>query len=165
MSHQPTPSRAAIKGHPIHPMLIPLPIGLVIAALGADLGYWLEGSRAWALAGLWLVGGGLISGLFAAVAGFVDFISIRQIREHRVALLHGIGNAVVLVLLLISFLLRLPDVEDAVLPWGLVFTALSTAILGYTGWLGGDLSYKHMFGVNPHQTSQDSPSFGSKGQQ
>ncbi|KII00228.1 hypothetical protein LP52_02625 [Streptomonospora alba] len=149
MSHEPTPSRAAIKGHPIHPMLIALPIGLVIAALAADIGYLAEGSRAWALAGLWLVGGGLFSGLAAAVPGFVDFIGIQKIRKSAAALRHGAANGVVLVLLLVSFLLRVPDPEGAVLPTGLILSALSTAILGYSGWLGGELSYRRMFGVNP----------------
>ncbi|MFD0776426.1 DUF2231 domain-containing protein [Streptomonospora algeriensis] len=149
MSHEPTPSRAAIYGHPVHPMLVPLPIGLVIAALAADVGYWIDGSRAWALAAVWLVGGGFASGLVAAASGLVDYLSVRRIREHRAALLHGIANGVVLVLLAVTFLLRLPDPEGGVLPWGLLLTALSSAALGYSGWLGGELSYRYMFGVNP----------------
>ncbi|MUL41982.1 DUF2231 domain-containing protein [Streptomonospora sp. PA3] len=149
MSHEPTPSRAAIKGHPIHPMLVPLPIGMVIAALAADIGYLAEGSRAWALAATWLVGAGLFSGLIAAVPGFVDFLASRTIRRHPSALRHGAANGIVVVLLLVSFLLRLPDPQAAVLPSGLILTALSTAILAYSGWLGGELSYRHMFGVNP----------------
>ncbi|GAB3238722.1 hypothetical protein GCM10027447_38290 [Glycomyces halotolerans] len=149
MTHEPTPSRAAFKGHPLHPALIPLPIGLAIAAFAADLGYWIEGSRAWALAAVWLIGGALVSGVMAAATGLVDFLAEGRIRRHRQARLHGIGNGVVLVLLLITFLVRLPDVENGVLPWGVVLTALGAALLGYTGWLGGELSYRHMFGVNP----------------
>ncbi|MDT0301339.1 DUF2231 domain-containing protein [Streptomonospora wellingtoniae] len=149
MSHEPTPSRAAIKGHPIHPMLVALPIGLVVAALAADIGYLAEGSRAWALAGVWLVGGAFFSGLIAAVPGFVDFVGNRRIRRNVTALRHGAVNGVVVVLLLVSFLLRVPDPEGAVLPSGLILSALSAAIVGYSGWLGGELSYRHMFGVDP----------------
>lgn len=36
---KPIPSKAAIKGHPIHPMLIPFPIVLIPAALAADVVY------------------------------------------------------------------------------------------------------------------------------
>jgi uncharacterized membrane protein len=36
-------STARIGGHPIHPMIIPLPIGLLVGALAADLAYlWTE---------------------------------------------------------------------------------------------------------------------------
>ncbi|QBI55430.1 DUF2231 domain-containing protein [Streptomonospora litoralis] len=149
MSNEPTPSRAAINGHPVHPMLVPLPIGAVVAALVADVGYVAEGSRAWALAGVWLVGAGLFSGLIAAAPGAVDFLAVRKIRRNRAALRHGAANGVLLVLLLVSFLLRLPDPEGGVLPSGLILTALSAAVLGYSGWLGGELSYRHMFGVDP----------------
>ena len=38
-------STAAIARHPIHPMLVPLPIGLFIAALGSDIGFWLTGTH------------------------------------------------------------------------------------------------------------------------
>ncbi len=41
-------------------------------------------------------------------------------------------------------------------------TTDSPSATGYTGWLGGQLSYKHMFGVNPEQSSPDSPLVGSK---
>ncbi|GAA4912840.1 DUF2231 domain-containing protein [Streptomonospora salina] len=149
MTHEPTPSRAAVKGHPVHPMLVALPIGLIVAALAADIGYVAEGSPAWASAGVWLVGGGLFSGLAAAVPGLVDFIGVRKIRKSAAALRHGAANGVVLVLLLVTFLLRIPDPEGAVLPTGLMLTALSTAILGYAGWLGGELSFRRMFGVDP----------------
>ena len=162
MGQSPTPSRAAVKGHPIHPMLIPLPLGLLTGALVADLGYWIDGSRAWALAGVWLVSGVVLTGTVAAAAGLTDFMSVKKIREHKAAKRHGMGNALMLLLMLINALIRYPDIEGAVLPWGLLLTATSSVIVVYTGWLGGELSYKHMFGVNPEQMSPDSPVIGSK---
>ncbi len=162
MGHEPTPSRAAIKGHPVHPMLIPLPIGLLTAALVADTGYWVDGSRTWALAAVWLLGGVVVTGALAGAAGLVDFMSINKIREHRTAKRHALGNGLVLLLTSVSFLIRLDGVEEGVLPWGILLTALSAAIVTYTGWLGGELSYKHMFGVNPEQMGPASPAIGSK---
>jgi uncharacterized membrane protein len=140
-------STAAIARHPIHPMLVPLPIGLLVAALGADIGFWVTGDPCWARAGLWLVGTGLLTGLAAAVAGLTDFVTIARIREYRTAWAHLLGNAAALALAAASWLLRLPDATDAVLPGGIVLSAITVAILGVTGWLGGELSYRHKIGV------------------
>lgn len=128
-------------------MLVPLPIGLLVAALGADIGFWATGDPFWARAGLWLVGTGLLTGLAAAVAGLTDFVTIPRVREYRTAWAHLLGNAAALALAAISWLLRLPDAADAVLPGGIVLSAITVAILGVTGWLGGELSYRHKIGV------------------
>lgn len=77
MSQRPTPSRAATKGHPVHPMLIPLPIGLLMGTLGADIGYVVDDMRAWALAAAWLVGAPSSRDLLSVAAGFIDFIGVR----------------------------------------------------------------------------------------
>jgi uncharacterized membrane protein len=53
---------------------------------------------------------------------------------------------------LICLRLRVDDLEDAILPWGLLLSVLIAALLGITGWLGGELSYRHLVGVNPKGT-------------
>ena len=140
-------STAAIKGHPLHPFLVPLPIGLLVATLGADLGFWYTADPFWARAALWLVGAGLVSGAVAALFGLVDFLTIRQIREHGTAWAHFAGNGVALVLAAWSLLHRLGDPAAAALPGGLTLSALIVAILLVTGWLGGELTYRHRIGV------------------
>jgi len=143
------PSTAAIGGHPIHPMLIPFPIAFLVGALAADLAYWSTDDFFWARLARWLVGAGLVTGALAAVFGLVDFLTRHRIRQFSSAWIHFLGNAVVLVLSLISLLLRLDDPADAVLPWGLVLSAAVALILLVTGWLGGELSYRHKVGVVP----------------
>jgi uncharacterized membrane protein len=140
-------STAAIARHPVHPMLVPFPIGFLVAALGGDVGYWITQDAFWARASLWLVGAGLLTGLGAAAAGLLDFITISRVRELRAAWIHFIGNATAIALAAVSWILRLPDPSDAVLPGGLVLSAVITAILGLTGWYGGELSYRHRVGV------------------
>jgi uncharacterized membrane protein len=102
-------STAAIARHPIHPMLVPLPIGLLVSALGTDIGYWITGDAFWARASLWLVGTGLLTGLAAAAAGLTDFLTIARVREYRAAWIHLIGNVAALALAAISWVMRLPD--------------------------------------------------------
>jgi len=141
------PSTAAIAGHPIHPMLIALPITFLVGALGADIGFWWTEDPFWARAALWLTGAGVVSGLLAAVPGIIDFTTIERVRDHRIAWVHGGGNVVAVVLAAISWWLRFGDPVEAVLPWGLTLSVLITVILSVTGWLGGELCYRHRIGV------------------
>jgi uncharacterized membrane protein len=145
--HDAAPSRAAIKGHPLHPMVIPLPLAALVGLLLADLAFWGTGDPFWARAALWLVGFGMVTGAAAAVLGAVDFFGIAHAREHRMGWVHAIGNASVLVLAVVSWWLRTGDAGAAVLPWGLLLSFVIVAILGVTGWAGGELSYRHRIGV------------------
>lgn len=161
MHEQPMPSRAAVRGHPVHPMLVPLPITLVLTALAADIGYWVTDDREWALGAAWLLGGAVVGGVAAGVTGAVDFFGLR-LSDHPAAVRHGVGNAVVLALSVVNLVLRLGDADGAVLPWGLILSVVASAVLGYTGWLGGQLSYKHMIGVDPQMDEPGTPIVGRR---
>lgn len=143
----PAPSTAAIRGHPIHPMLIPFPLAFLVGVLLTDLAYWATSDLFWARASLWLAGAGTLSGLLAAVFGLIDYFTIRRVREHAMGQIHFLGNAAVLVLSLVNWLLRIGDPAAAILPWGLLLSVVVAAILGVTGWAGGELSYRHRIGV------------------
>lgn len=145
--HTSEPSTAAIMGHPIHPMLVPLPIGLLSAAFASDLAYLWTGDAFWARASRWLTGGGVVSGAGAAVFGLTDFLTMRGPRQHVEGWGHAIGNALVLTLGLASLRLRLSEGDRSIVPWGLALSGLSAVILAVTGWLGGELSYRYRVGV------------------
>jgi uncharacterized membrane protein len=144
------PSTAAIGGHPIHPALVPVPIGLLVGALGADLGGWWTSDPLFARAALWLTAAGVGSGALAAIPGLVDFLTIHRARVHRIGWVHAFGNGAVLLLAAVSWLLRLGDPAAAALPWGLALSALTVALLGVTGWTGGELAHRHLVGVTGH---------------
>lgn len=139
--------KGAILGHPIHPILVAFPIAFVTSALAVDLAFALTSDAFWARLGLWIVGAALILGAFAAIFGILDFFTVPLAREHRAGWIHFIGNAVVLILTLINFLIRWDGVEAAVLPWGLTLSAVSAILLGITGWYGGELVYQHKIGI------------------
>lgn len=162
MGHEPVPSKVAIKGHPLHPVLIPFPIAFGTAAVFTDVAHWITDSRTWAAASAWLLWATFVTGVLAGAVGAIDYFGIDRVREHRTATQHGAGNAVVLVLVLVNALIRLPDLEAVVVPWGLALSLITAGILGVTGYLGGELSYKHLIGANPHQTEPDSPLLGSQ---
>jgi uncharacterized membrane protein len=142
----PTPSVAAVAGHPLHPMVVPLPIGALSLTLASDLAYAATRDRFFARASQALLAAGIGTGLVAGSLGFTDFAGRERIRRHGTAWIHGVGNAAALGLSVLSLSMRRGR-RDAVLPAGLLLSLATGSILLVTGWLGGELSYRHRIGV------------------
>jgi uncharacterized membrane protein len=141
------PSKAAIAGHPIHPMLVPFPIASLVGALIVDIVFWSTGDPFWARAGVWLLLAGVVSGALAAVFGLADFLAHARIRSLWAAWAHMIGNAAAVLLAIWNASQRWDDPTLGVLPVGIVLSALVVLILLFTGWLGGELAFRHRIGV------------------
>jgi uncharacterized membrane protein len=141
-------STATILGHPIHPMLVPFPIGFLVGALLSDVAYWLTGNAFFATATVYLLGTALVFAALAALAGFTDFFGDKRVRDLSAARRHMIGNLSAVILALVNFVLRLGNAEEAVLPTGLILSAVVALILVYTGWQGGELVFRHRVGVS-----------------
>ena len=121
-------STASIKGHPIHPMLVPFPIAFLVATLATDLVFSGTADAFWARASVWLVGAGVVMGALAAVFGLLDFLTIERARGPT-GWTHFLGNLLAVVLALVSLLIRIGNPSAAVLPWGLVISFVVVAIL------------------------------------
>jgi len=142
-------STASIAGHPIHPMLVPLPIGFLVGALLTDITYTQSGWWMWAYASSWLIGAGIVTALLAALAGFTDFFGDRRIRRLRRAWYHMVGNLVAVVLAIVNFVIHTRDGAVAVIPLGVTLSALTVLLLLFTGWMGGEMVFRHGVGVRP----------------
>jgi uncharacterized membrane protein len=79
---------AKIGGHPIHPMLIPFPIALLVSVFLADVVFWSTRTAFWAEASFWLLGFALLMSTAAALAGFADFLGNAAIRSFGAAWHH-----------------------------------------------------------------------------
>src|SRR3954471_17662026 len=91
-------SRAKILGHPIHPMLIVLPLGLFIGAVVFDAIYLWRGSSTAAPGGYWNIAGGVLGGLVAAVFGLIDWLAISAgTRAKRIGVFHALSNVLAIV--------------------------------------------------------------------
>lgn len=143
----PIPSLAAIAGHPIHPMLVPLPIGAFTFALLSDVAYAATKDAFWARASATLLATGIVTGAAAGAVGSVDFSGREQIREHGESWAHAGGNVAALALAAVNLAIRRSDPQRGALPTGLALSAVTGGILAITGWLGGELSYRHRVGV------------------
>jgi uncharacterized membrane protein len=140
-------SRAALFGHPLHPMIVPFPMAFLVGAFAGDIAYWRTENPLWSSMSTWLIMAGLVMGMLAAVLGFIDFIGIKRVRRGLTGWTHMIGNILVMAISLINLMHRLGDTEGGVLPLGLILSAVVVAILMVTGWLGGELVYRHKIGV------------------
>jgi uncharacterized membrane protein len=140
-------SSANFLGHPLHPLLITLPIGLFVATFALDVIYWQTTAEAWATAALWLLGLGLIAAALAAVAGLIDFVGDARIRDLSDAWQHAIGNVIMVLVQLFSFYQRYRYGASAVVPLGLSLSLVAVLIMLFTGWKGGELVFRHRVAV------------------
>lgn len=140
-------STAQIAGHPIHPMLVPFPIASLVGAWVSDLAYWQTGDAFWPTASFYLLAAGIVTALAAALAGFTDYFGERRIRALAAARLHMLGNLVAVLISVVNFVLRLGDPETSVLPLGLALSTAVGLLLVGTGWLGGELVFRHRVAV------------------
>lgn len=149
------PSRASIAGHPIHPMLVVFPIGLWVFSFIADLLYVSGGNPVWKEVAYYTLAGGIVGALAAAIPGAIDLFSLPEGRARRIGIVHMAINLGVVILYAINFGMRSIAEVDAVGPIWL--SAFTIALLGISGWLGGEMVYVHGVGVGS-RASADRPS-------
>ena len=142
-----TGSVAAIQGHPVHPMLVPLVIGSFVTATGADIGFVLSHDPFWARSVTWLLLATLGAGTLAVIPGLIDLCSIPSARSLPAAQMHAIGNGLFLIVTALNYASRQPDPAAHHAITGLAWSLIGLGILGLSGWLGGELTYKHGIGV------------------
>jgi uncharacterized membrane protein len=140
-------STAQIAGHPIHALLVPVPITCLVGTFITDIVYWKSANMMWADISAWLLFIGLVVSVLAVLAGLTDFLGDRRIRALRPAWVHGLGNALALVLSIFNFFVHSRDAYTSVVPTGLILSGLVVLILLVTAWAGGEMVYRHGVGV------------------
>lgn len=141
-------STASIAGHPIHPMLVPIPIVCFVGTWITDIAYWRTANMQWANFSAWLLTAGLIASVFVVIAGVVDVFGDGRIRRLRPVWIHALGNAVALALAILNVFVHSRDGYTSVVPAGLALSTLVVAILLVTGWNGWEMVYRHRVGVS-----------------
>ena len=147
LEQEPVPSLAQIAGHPLHPVVVPLPIGMFVGAFVADLAYARTHDRFWARTAHTMAAAGVGTGLLAGVLGATDLVGRDRIRSRGSAWVHGLGNLAAVGLGVGSVLLRRDKHPDVVVPRGVAVSSAIVGILGVTGWLGGELVFRHRVGI------------------
>lgn len=155
-------SRVKVAGHAHHATLIVFPLALLGMAVIFDLISRGSGNADLTVAAYWMIAAGVITGLIAAVFGFWDWLGLPGgSRARMVGLWHGVGNVIVVLLLIVSWFARRgaragsAEYAPNELPIVLEVVALLLALV--TGWLGGELVERLGVGVD-HGANVDAPS-------
>ncbi len=143
-------SRVKLVGHPIHPMLIVFPFGLLATAVIFDILYLIFGNPNFPIVSFWMIIAGIVGGLIAALFGFIDWLSIPgRTRAKSVGLWHGMGNVVIVTLFFLSWLLRQSPTDHIPGTLALIFSFAGVILALFTGWLGGEMIYRLGMAVDP----------------
>jgi uncharacterized membrane protein len=146
---------ASIKGHPSHAMLVPLPIGLWIFALVADIMVHMGRVPGWRSAAYYAIGVGVVGALVAAVPGLIDLMALPPGRTRRTGIIHMGINLLAVVVFAVNFLTRYGNVDHSGM---LRLTAIGVALIAVSGWLGGEMVYVGGVGVAPGARETGPPS-------
>jgi len=136
----------------------------VRGGLSIRLTFWRTGNTASAAGGLWLLGADLIAAAAAAIAGLIDFLGDRRIRDISDAWQHAIGNVILVLVQLFGFYQRYrygasmrrkqsgyPPRQFAANCFRGAARARAVAGRGQhhavTGWKGGELVFRHRVAV------------------
>ncbi|HSQ77508.1 MAG TPA: DUF2231 domain-containing protein [Nitrospirota bacterium] len=151
---------ARVGNHPIHPMLVPLPIGLWIFSLVADIIYRISGGPTWATVAYYSMAGGIVGALLAALPGFVDILALKPSRVKKIAIWHMSINVTALILFIFNLYLR-TGTPDAVMPF--VLSIIGVLFILVSGWLGGQMVYVHGLAVDESVVCAPGEGIGAHG--
>ena len=114
-------------GHPLHPVLVTVPIGAWVASFGFDIATRVaDEADVFAKGAFWLIALGVLGALVAAMIGFLDLFAIPTgTTAFRTGLLHMSLNLVVVTLFAVSWVIRRGDIDAP--------TATSGALIGALG--------------------------------
>jgi uncharacterized membrane protein len=143
---------ANIAGHPIHPMLVTIPIGLWVFSLVADLLALRSGTpQPWALVAFYTMVGGIVGALAAALPGLIDLLSLKDAAIKKTAVIHMSINLTIVALYVVNAWMRSQaSVTSSVT---LMLSILAIAMLLVSGWLGGKMVYLAKVGVSTEEAA------------
>ncbi|TAK81902.1 MAG: DUF2231 domain-containing protein [Betaproteobacteria bacterium] len=129
---------ASIAKHPIHPMIVPIPIGLWLFSLICDLVHRFGAtSPNWEVVAWYTMIGGIVGALIAAVPGLIDLLSLPR-NVKRTAIAHMAINLTIVALFILNAFVRRNGVNDG----AILLSVIAIALLLVSGWLGGKMVYE-----------------------
>ncbi len=142
-------SHARVFGHPIHQMLVPIPLGLFVVGSALDLVQRFTAVEWIPTVSFWNLLIGVVAALVAVIFGAIDLVAIPEgTRAKTIGGMHAVGNIVVVACFSVALFMRQENRFDppSTLALGLELAAL--ILLGLTGWLGGELVDRLGVGVD-----------------
>jgi uncharacterized membrane protein len=149
-------SKAEFRGHPIHPMLITIPIGLWLASLVGDVAYVLTYNPFYFALAQWTMGFGVLGALAAAIPGLIDYFGPvqRSLEARQTAFTHGAINLTVAMIYAVNWWFHANGANyGAPLALAVALNVLGFGLLAISGWLGGELVYRLGVGFDSRRVS------------
>jgi uncharacterized membrane protein len=125
--------RLPVGREPFHQMFVPLAIMCFAGALVTDLVYWQSVAVMWETFSDWLLTAGMIIAGLAIIAFVIDVVGGKEIR--RLTWPRAVGYVLAVLLSLVNALVHSRDGYTAVMPTGLMLSALVVVILLLTAWV------------------------------
>ena len=125
-----------VRTHPIHGILAAYPLAFFTGALVSDIAYLNTAQMQWANFSIWLIAGGLLMGVLAAIAGIVDAIANRGRSRARRPWWHSVGTLLMLALALLNAFIHSRDAWTSVVPTGIILSVIVSILALATSWSG-----------------------------
>jgi len=138
-------------GHPLHPILVHIPMAMWPSAFIFDLLSQRQiGGNAMVRLSVYAIAFGLAAALLAAPTGLVDWSGIKREKPAwKIGLYHMLLNLIVAILFAVNLYLRWPTFREATqvdqIP--LLLSAVGTLILMVSAYLGGRMVYEYGISV------------------
>ena len=138
-------SRASVKSHPIHAMLVPFPLAFLTGGWAFGVAAAISKNKDLATVSLHLIPAGIAAGLFAAVPGLVDYIATvpPESSAKERATKHALINSSALALFAAGWALSGRFRRSA-----LFLQSLGVGTMSVGSWMGGTLVVRNQIGVD-----------------
>lgn len=141
-------SKAKAFGHPVHPMLVVFPLGLLATSFVFDVIRLAGGGDGFSTAAFYMIAAGILGGLAAAVFGLVDYLAIPSgTRAKSIGAFHGVANVVVVGLFIASWGIRYGSPGEPI-GGAILLSGAGVLLALVSGWLGGELVDRLGVGVD-----------------
>lgn len=140
-------SKAQIKSHPLHPILVAFPIAFFTGTLLFDGLFILNGNDSLLITARNLNIAGIIAAVCAAIPGIIDYIYTvpPASSAKKRATKHALTNSAALICFIVAWLSRQ---EGQISVLQITLEAIGAVLLGFAGWMGGTLVYRNQVGVD-----------------
>lgn len=141
-------SKASIKSHPLHPILVGFPIAFYIGALLFDALAVFYHNIEYSITGKYMHIAAIVGAALAAVPGVIDYLSVipPDSSAKKRGARHGLINTIVLVIFAVALYLKYRDDVSPYIILLLEFTGVALTFVA--GWMGGTLVYRNQIGVD-----------------
>lgn len=150
-------SKFSIYGHPFHPLMVALPIGLFVWTFAADIVYLATGKdKVWYDISYWTGLAAFVTALAASLSGFGDYFTLAvKTRAAVIGAAHMVLNLALVALYIAAFALMIDDnaVSGTNLAVVVALHGIGNALLVASGILGGEMVYRHHLAVIPEDES------------